>query len=187
MSIDNNENDNLSKFTNFLKQYNAEESRITSTTCYKLLMDLTDVYLKNGKVEAYIRVSDIEKENNLATNHFKDLIDAYFYEYSLDQEDPKSKAIIDLIELFSADFKDEAFIYLDKYAFHNCAEQIYALKLLLLHASLGKRKEETMKMINRNYESFDVPIKNILSKVFSTYPAEGKMILNPKKWWEFWK
>ena len=183
-------------------------NRLTET--YEILDNISDLYLGNGKVNAYIKMNEVNKEKKLTTNNYKDLIDIYFYQQKLLIKNEKDEAIIDLIELFSGEFSDDALDYLEKFAYHSCDEQPYALSILLLLAKIEKRKEKTLQNIKMRFNSFDEQIKDFVINYSSALFLDEKINFesynqnieentsidlentfrkerNQNKWWEFWK
>ncbi|UUF15005.1 MULTISPECIES: hypothetical protein [Flavobacterium] len=203
-------NEHHEGFLKILAELTEIENRLKATETYKILDNISDLYLENGKVNAYIKMDEVNKEKNLTTNNYKDLIDIYFYENKLLIKNEKDKAIIDLIELFSGGFEDDALDYLEKFAYSTCDEQPYALSILLLLAKIEKRTEKTIQNIRIGFNSFDDQIKDFVINYSSALFPDKKINFvsinqnaqhnnikhlentfreerDQKKWWEFWK
>lgn len=202
-------NEHHEGFLKILGELTETENRLKATETYQILDEITNLYIKDGKVSAYIKMNEINKEKKLTTNNYKDLIDIFFYENKLLFKNPKDQAIIDLIELFSGSFGDDALDYLERFAYNNCDEQPYALSILLLLAKIEKRQETTLKNIKMSFNSFDDKTKDFVVNYSSAlfpdrkinfasnnlnfqknsieYEDEKSTEKEKKKWWEFWK
>jgi len=199
----NDLNENQQGFLNTLKQLSDEENRLKSTSTYKILDDLSDVYVELGIAKATIKSLEITSKNKLATEQYKDLIDIYIYIHKLLIKTPKDKAFIDAIEFISANFNEQALDYLETYAFNDCEERVFALKFLLFQALIKERKQLILEKIRYDFNNFDENTKEFVKEYSALlFPNERlefgrNQISLPvydftkevqiKKWWEFWK
>lgn len=203
-------NDHHLGFLKILEELTETENRLKATETYKIVDEISDLYLKDGFGKAFLKMNEINKEKKLVINNYIDLIDIYFYENKLLIQNSKDKAIIDLIESFSGGFQDDALDYLEGFAYKFCDEQPYALTILLLLAKIEKRQDETLKNIRMNFYSFDDKIQNFVLNYSSALFPDKKINFvsnkrvaqenrikdtenvsgeekDQKKWWEFWK
>ncbi|MDP5200838.1 hypothetical protein [Flavobacterium sp. DG2-3] len=203
-------NEHHEGFLKILGELNETENKLKATETYKIVDEISDLYLKDGFGKAYIKLIEIDKEKQLIINNYIDLIDIYFYENKLLIKNSKDKAIIDLIQSYCGGFNDDALDYLERFAYKTCDEQPYALTILLLLAKVEKRQEETLKNVRMNFNSFDVKIQNFINDYSSALFTDRKINfvssnrnlqqdnmkvtenisreeICEKKWWEFWK
>ncbi|KIC02203.1 hypothetical protein OA88_09950 [Flavobacterium sp. JRM] len=162
--MENQLSENHEKFLNFLENIKKEEEKITSSETYKIIDELSKNYLEQGKTKAYILASDIDTEKKLSSDFYSELIEIYFFENKQALKNEYNDSRIEIIEFIGASFEDNALNYLDKYAFIECDEQIYALKLLLLYAQLNNRKEITFNKITANFKNFNKDLQDLLKK-----------------------
>jgi len=190
-------------FLEALKQLTEEENRLKSTTTYKILDELSDVYAELGLGKGTIKSLEITSKNNLATEKFKDLVDIYFYIHKMLIKTRKDKGFVDAIEFISSNFNEQALDYIESYAFRDCEEQISALKLLLFQAFIEDRRQLIFQKIRNDFNNFDENTKEFVKEYSALlFPNERlefgrNQIISPKynfkeevpikNWWEFWK
>lgn len=178
-----------------------ETGRLNKTESYKIIDEISDILLKKTdswgkfdeerlKDEQFNFVNDIRNKEFVLKN-YKDIIDIYFLMNSFTiivNRSVKNLIMIQTIEFFSFNFRNDALDYLDKFAFVNCPEQKYALRLLCLQLSMNRRKEETFRKIRQNFDLFNDETKSFVVQYCSTnFPNEKINFNNSKKWWQFWK
>ncbi len=179
------------EFWNIVEKGEENKKRLASTKTHELIQFLAEIYVGKGRVDAYIKIPEINAEYNLPRDYYKDLIDIYCLESQFDTS--LSDAKIDLIEVIGAEFQDDAFEYLVNLAFKPCAEQDYALKLILNYSViLEPRKNYLNKVLRKNFHQLSEDLQNRTLSFYDAVGYDPKFISSltknrqKRKWWEFW-